>query len=242
MTNNIILQHWNGPLPEWAQIAKKSVEKYAQVIGCDYELVTGYPLGEKLGPNPQKLVYITEKYDYYDKVLMLDMDVMATNVYANAFNRPEIGVLHERAMQGRSRTPASAPELFTLGMPIFFGNYIMTNKEQRIAMREYADWDWLATKVVDSYSGDELVLAWLLKQAKILEGMSIEDMCMRCTGTSYEDITFRKKNRWDRKFTNLPFNADNTCNADKDATFLHFGQNRKHSIPEYAKRIFGLSL
>jgi hypothetical protein len=242
MTNNIILQHWNGPLPEWAQIAKKTLEKYCSVIGCEYELVTGHPLGEALGANPQKLVYITEKYDQYDKVLMLDMDIMATNVYSNAFNRPEIGVLHERAMQGKSRTPASAPELFTLGMPIFFGNYIMTKREQRIAMREYADWDWLATKVVDSYSGDELVLAWLLKQANILEDMSIEDMCMRCTGTSYENIKFRKKNRWDRKFTNLPFNADDSCYADKDATFLHFGQTRKDYIPQYANKIFGLSL
>jgi hypothetical protein len=239
---NIILQHWNGPLPEWAQIAKRSVEKYAEVIGCQYELVTGHPLGEALGPNPQKLVYVTEKYDEYDKVLMLDMDVMATNVYANAFDRPEIGVLHDRAMKGKSRTPGSAPELFTLGMPIFFGNYIMTQRQQRIKMREHADWKCLATKVVDSYSGDEMVLAWLLQQANILEGMSIEDMCMRCSGTSYEDIYFRQVNRYDRKFTNLPFAADETCYADADATFLHFGQPRKNSIPEYAKKIFGSNL
>lgn len=242
MKNNIILQHWNGPLPEWALIAKRSVEKYAEVIGCQYELVTGYPLGEKLGPNPQKLVYVTEKYDQYDKVLMLDMDVMATNIYSNAFDRPEIGVLHDRAMKGKSRTPGSAPELFTLGMPIFFGNYIMTQRDQRIKMREYADWEWLATKVIDSYSGDEMVLAWLLKQANILNGMSIEDMCMRCGGTSYKDIYFRKNNRYDRKFTNLPFGADETCYADQDATFLHFGQHRKNSIPDYAKKIFGSSL
>lgn len=239
---NIILQHWNGPLPDWARVAKKSIEKYADVIGCEYELITGYPLGKALGPNPQKLVYITEKYDQYEKVLMLDMDVMATKVYDNAFDRPEIGVLHDRAMKGKSRTPSSAPELFTLGMPIFFGNYIMTNKNQRISMREHADWDWLATKVIDSYSGDEMVLAWLLQQANILNGMTIEDMCMRCGGTSYEDIYFREENRWDRKFTNLPFQADETCYADKDATFLHFGQNRKHSLPEWANRIFGGSI
>lgn len=239
---NIILQHWDGPLPEWARLAKKTVEMYAERVGASYQLVTGHPLGAKLGPNPQKLVYITEQYDQYEKVLMLDMDVIATNVYANVFHRPEIGVLHDRAMKGKSLTPKAAPELFTLGMPIFFGNYIMTNKDQRIAMREYADWDWLATKVIDSYSGDEIVLAWLLKQANILKDMTIEDMCMRCTGTSYKDITFRTENRWDRKFTNIPFNADHTCIADEDATFLHFGQNRKNSIPKYAEKIFGLLL
>jgi hypothetical protein len=242
MKNNIILQHWNGDLPEWAKVAKKTVERYAEVIGCQYELVTGYPLGEKLGPNSQKLVYITEKYDQYEKVLMLDMDVMATDVYENAFERPEIGVLHDRAMRGKSRTPGSAPELFTLGMPIFFGNYIMTNKQQRIAMREFADWEWLATKVLDTYAGDEMVLAWLLKKANVLEGMSIEDMCMRCSGTSYLDIHIRKENRWDRKFTNLAYDFDDTCNSDKDASFLHFCQFRKNSIPEYAKKIFRSTL
>lgn len=239
---NIILQHWNGDLPHWAVLAKKTVELYAKTIGCDYELVTGYPLGQKLGPNPQKLVYITEKYDQYDKVLMLDMDVIATNVFDNAFERPEIGVLHDRAMKGSSRTPGSAPELFTVGMPIFFGNYIMTTREQRVAMREHANWEWLATKVVDSYSGDEMVLAWLMKQANILDNLTIEQICMRCSGTSHEDIHFRIHNRWDRKFTNLAFGGDHTCSSDPDASLLHFGQHRKHSIPTYVSKYFGETL
>lgn len=237
---NIILQHWNGPLPEWARLAKKTIELYAEKIGCNYELVTGYPLGKALGPNPQKLVYITEEYDQYDKVLMLDMDVIATNVFENAFDRPEIGVLHDRAMKGTSRTPGSAPELFTIGMPIFFGNYIMTNKDQRVAMREYSDWKWLATKVVDSYSGDEMALAWLMQQAGILKDMSIEDICMRCSGTSYKDIYFRTKDRHDRKFTNLAFGwTDDSSNSVADASLLHFGQHRKNSIPSYVAKYFG---
>lgn len=239
---NIILQHWNGPLPVWAQLAKATMEKYAKKVGCEYELITGHPLGEKLGPNPQKVVYVTEKYDQYDKVLMLDMDMIATNVYNDVFQRPEMGVLHERAMQGNSKTPASAPNLFTLGMTIFFGNYIMTTKDQRVAMREYADWDWLATQVVDTYCGDEMVLAWLIQQSGILNGVTIEQMCMRCSGTSYEDIYFRKENRWDRKFTNLAFGGDDSCSSDDDATFLHFGQQRKHSIPQYVRNIHGLSI
>lgn len=233
---NIILQHWNGPLPEWAKYAKNSVENYARTIGCEYELVTGHPLGEGLGPNPQKLVYIQEKYDKYDKVLMIDMDMIATkHPKWNPFDRPEIGVLHDRAMKGKSRTPASAPDLYTLGMPIFFGNYIMTTKFQRMEMRKHADWDWLAKKVIDTYTGDELVLAWLMKQANLLEGLSIPEMCMRCDGSSYLDIHFRVKNRWDRKFTNLAFGGDESNYSDPDATFLHFGQNRKHQIPEYVK-------
>lgn len=235
----IILQHWNGPLPQWAELAKKSVELYAKKIGSDYELVTGYPLGEKLGPNPQKLVYISDRYDEYDKVLMLDMDVIATDKYENVFNYDHIGVLHDRAIKGQSRTPKAAPELFEIGMPIFFGNYIMTRKEQRQKMRKYADWEWLSTKVIDSYSGDEIVLAWLMKKSGILDNIKIEQMCMRCTGSSYQDIHFRTHNRLDRKFTNLPFDFDDTCSASADATFLHFGQHRKKAIPTYIHNIFG---
>lgn len=237
--NNIILQHWNGPLPEWARLAKKSVELYAEKIGCHYKLVEGYPLGISLGPNPQKLVYITEEYDQYDKVLMLDMDVIATDKYENAFDYDQIGVLHDRAMKGSSRTPKAATELFEIGMPIFFGNYIMTTKDQRIKMRQYADWKWLSTKVTDSYSGDEIVLAWLMKKARILNDKTIEQMCMRCTGSSYEDIHFRLHNRIDRKFTNLPFGGDDSCIAAPDASLLHFGQHRKKSIPTYILKYFG---
>jgi hypothetical protein len=236
---NIILQHWNGSLPEWAKLAKKSMELYAEKIGCQYKLVEGYPLGKDLGPNPQKLVYITEEYDQYDKVLMLDMDVIATNVYKDAFLQPEIGVLHDRAMKGESRTPKAAPDLFEIGIPVFFGNYIMTTKDQRVKMREHADWKWLSSKVVDSYSGDEILLSWLMHKAKILDGMSFEQMCMRCTGTSHKDIRFRDHNRMDRKFTNLAFDADESSRSDHDATFLHFGQYRKKSIPTYINKYFG---
>jgi len=106
-------------------------------------------------------------------------------------------------------------------------------------MRDYADWKWLSTKVTDSYSGDEMVLAWLIKKAKILDDKTIEQMCMRCAGTSYKDIHFRTNNRIDRKFANLPFDADSSCAASADASFLHFGQHRKKSIPTYILKYFG---
>ena len=227
---NIILQHWDGAMPEWAQLATKTMKRYAEKIGADYELVTGYPLGKEIGPNSQKMVYLLEKYDKYDQTLMLDMDTIATNVCANVFDRPEIGVLHDRAMKGSSRTPGAAPELYKLGEYVFFGNFIKLNKDQRVAMREHADWDWLATKVVDHYSGDEVVLSYLMYKSNILKGKSIEDVCMRCSGTSYEDIYFRKHSRWDRKFANQPEDSD------PDASIIHFCRGRKAQLPSAVKR------
>jgi hypothetical protein len=78
-----------------------------------------------------------------------------------------------------------------------------------------------------------------MDQAKILEDMSIEQMCMRCAGTSYKDIHFRLNDRIDRKFANLPFDGDNSCIASPEASLLHFGQYRKKSIATYMLNYFG---
>ena len=229
---NIILQHWHGTLPNWAQAAKRTMETYARAIGCEYELVTGYPLGENLGKTTQKLSYLLEKYDRYNKVLMLDMDIIATSVYDNVFDRNEIGVLHHKAMNGNARTSTAAPELFTKGMFIFYGNYVMTTKDQRQAMRKYADWDWLSTKITDDYSCDEMIQAWLMNKSMILENLEVEKICMRCTRSSNNDIVVRDKNRWDKKFSNLPEQSD------KDATFLHFCGTRKKKLIPTVRKIF----
>ena len=60
---NIVLQHWDGDLPDWAVIARDSVKNYAEKIGVEYELVIGNPMGKVHGAHTQKLVYIKEKYE-----------------------------------------------------------------------------------------------------------------------------------------------------------------------------------
>jgi len=233
---NIILQHWNGDMPDWAIAAEKTMRRYAKNIGADYELVRGMPLGEEHGPNSQKLIHLDKKYDSYDQVLMLDMDTIATNIDQNVFDRPEIGVLHDRAMKGSSRTPAAAPSLYKPGAPVFFGNFIKLTTPQRIVLRKHANWDLFAKAVVDHYSGDEIILHYLFHKSGILNGMKYTDMCMRCDGTSADDIYFRKENRWDRKFANQPEDSD------PDASIIHFCRNRKNQIVGTVKKIFGDTL
>lgn len=230
---NIILQHWDGPLPEWADLAQKTMQIYAAAVGCRYELVRGTPLGKKIGPNSQKLVYLDEKYDEYDQTLMLDMDTIATTVYKDVFKIKQIGVLHDRAMQGTSRTPRAAPSLYKPGAPVFFGNFIKLDRQQRKALRAYADWDKLADAVVDHYSGDEIVLHYLFHKSGILDNMKYTDMCMRCDGTSPDDIHFRLFNRWDKKFANQPEDSD------PDASIIHFCRHRKKFLPDAVRKNFG---
>ena len=237
MNRNIILQHWVGSQPSWATVAEKTMRKYAAEIGADYELVGGWPVGHEQGPNSQKLHYLNEKYDKYDQVLMLDMDTIATKKYDNVFDRPEIGVLHDRAMQGPhtarvSRTYHCAPNLYKLGSHIFFGNFIKLKTEQRQKLREHLNWSLFAREVKDQYCGDEIILHYLLHKSEILNGMTFEDVCMRTSGTSYVDIHFRDYNRYDRKFCNQPEDSDN------DASIIHFCAGRKSQLENYVFSIF----
>lgn len=239
MKKNIILQHWDGKLPDWGEITSETVKNYAKNIGADYELVSGMPMGKSHGPHTQKLVYITEKYDSYDQTLMLDMDMFATKNYKNVFEVPRIGVLHDRAMQGLSRTPKAAPKLFKIGKPIFFGNFIKLNKSQRVSLREIWNRDekFISDSVVDHYSGDEIVLHYLFHQSGILNGFRNNELCMRYN----DDYTWRTENRWDRKFANMYQNSPSGPASDKilgdgfdpDASLIHFCRNQKKQIKKY---------
>ena len=240
--NNIILQHWNGDLPKWAQLAERTVRDYANDIGVEYELVRGHPLGKAMGPTPQKLCYLLEKYDKYEYTLMIDMDMIATKQRYNVFDIPQIGVIHGRAMKddGSSMTPTAAPELYKKGEYIFFGNFIKLHRDQRIALREYLDIDYIAPRTLNKYAGDETVLHYLIHKSGVLKDKTIEEVCMRCGGTSYKDIHYRKHNRLDRKFANLSTASNPLVDgSDKDAVFIHFGQARKNNIVNAVKEMYG---
>jgi hypothetical protein len=224
---NIILQHWNGDLPTWAQLAKQSLEKYCESIGCDYELVTGYPLGKEHGPYAQKLIYLNEKYDSYDQTLMLDMDTVATNVYQNVFDVDKIGVLHSRAMKGTSATVEGGKALFKQNEYVFFGNFIKLNLTQRQKLRACLDWSLFEKSVTDFYAGDEIILHYLLHQSGILKLMKPSQVCMRRNDV----LVPRQHNRLDRKFCNLPEDSD------KDASIIHFCSHRKKDIPNFINNL-----
>jgi hypothetical protein len=172
---------------------------------------------------------LDERYDGYDQVLMLDMDMVATEVYEDAFARPEIGVLHDRAMQGTSKTPAGGPGLYKKGAHVFFGNFVKFGKAQRTSLRRHLDIPMLEQEIVNPYTGDEIALHYLLYQSGILDGLSYEDVCMRCSGTSPEDICFRDHNRYDRVFCNM------RRDCDKNASLVHFIRNEKKDILDFLK-------
>ena len=233
---NIILQHFAGTMPKWGIEAEKTMRKYAHATGAEYELVLDFPMGEELGFTPQKLCMLQEKYDKYDQVCMIDMDTIATPEHESFWDRPEIGVLHDRAMGGhnalnavtgephRSRTYNAAPALYKEGAHIFFGNWIKLNREQRVELRKHWDHNLFVLSLKDKHPGDEIILHYLLHRSGILDGKTVKEICMRCEGDDLSKLKFRDHDRHDKKFCNQP--EDSLPNA----SIMHFCAGRKRNI------------
>lgn len=235
MKNNIILQHFDGILPDWAEIATKTVSKYAFEIGVNYELVTGMPLGKEHGPYAQKMIMFDEKYDKYDQVLMIDMDVAATNVFDDVFDVPQIGVLHSRAMISASKASNGWENnpLYKQGEYLFFGSFIKLKTEMRKKLRKYLDWPRFESCIKNQYGSDELILHYLFWKSRLLEGKPFNKICMRRDGASLGDIHVRNYDRFDRKFANQPEDSD------PDASLIHFCADRKLLLKDFICKIHG---
>ena len=231
---NIILQHYDGQLPNWGIFARDTMIKYAEAIGAKYELVTGNPVGWWHGPYAQKMVMLDEKYDEYEQVLMLDMDIAATNVYTDVITIPQIGVLHSRAMTSpkKAKNGWETSSLYKQGSHLFFGNFIKLPKDMRVELRKYLDWPKFNLSIGENrYGSDELILHYLFWNSGILKNKTFYEICMRRDGTSLDDIHIRSYDRFDRKFGNLPEESDH------DASLIHFCANRKRNLIKTIKAL-----
>jgi len=177
---NIILQHWNGRLQPWAKTCKYSIEEYARRVGADYELLQGFPMGDWF-PNTnskpwlviQKMFVLNEKYDEYDTVLILDMDMLFTENFDNIFNYEGVGRLHKVGMKevSGSKNGRKWPKLYTQGEPMFFGNCLKFTRDERIALRSAFD----STVIHNSMSSDglppndEIIMHYCIVKSKALE-------------------------------------------------------------------------
>jgi hypothetical protein len=231
--DNIILQHFDGKLPDWAKVAKKTVERYALEIGVDYEHVVGTPCGKEQGPYTQKMHMLNEKYDDYDQVLMLDMDVAATKTYENIFDIPQIGVLHDRAMKSASNVKNrwENNKLYKQGHHVFFGSVIKLTKDMRKELRKFINWSYFNECINYNYGSDELVLHYLFWNTGLLKDKSYYEICMRRDGVNLSDIHVRNYDRFDRKFANQPEDSE------KNASLIHFCAHRKNFLIPYMKKI-----
>jgi len=103
MSKNIILQHFDGELRELDKLSMENIKVYAESVGADYQLVTGKPFREHLTSPCQKVFMIDEKWDEYDQVLMLDIDMFATKKCPDIFTTEKGIGLYNPIQQGLHR-------------------------------------------------------------------------------------------------------------------------------------------
>ena len=72
---NIILQHWTGPLGELEKLSSENIKAYAEFCGADYKLLRGAVCNYSLSNQSQKMHMLSEEFDDYDVVVMLDIDM-----------------------------------------------------------------------------------------------------------------------------------------------------------------------
>lgn len=138
---NIMLQHWAGPMNELVEKSTKSISAYAESIGADYEFIRGYPfmpkIAHKLDAPCQKLIYLDEKYDEYDYVVMVDADMFVrAGCTANIFT-DDTGIGRHTAIQRALRVNLIGlyPHLGDLDAPYWGGSVFRLSREVRQTLR-----------------------------------------------------------------------------------------------------------
>jgi len=138
MAKNIILQHYNGTLGPLEELSSQNIQKYAQLIGADYRLMTGKPFREFLNNPCQKLVMLDEQFDDWDNVLMLDIDMFTVkHTLENVFDTPGVG-LHVPPWQPKlhARIVAEFRDVASSKHPYWGGAIYKLSKDLRKQLRD----------------------------------------------------------------------------------------------------------
>ena len=130
---------------ELVEKSTKSIESYAKSIGADYEFIRGIPfmphLAHELDPPCQKLIYLDEKYDDYDYVVMVDADMfVSVNCNENIFT-DDIGIGRHTGIQTslRENLVKLFPKYGNIRAPYWGGSVFRLSQTVRKAFRSQLD-------------------------------------------------------------------------------------------------------
>ena len=135
--NNIILQHFDGELRELDKLSVENIKKYAEMVNADYELVTGKPFRKHLTSPCQKVFMLDEKWDKYDDVLMLDIDMFAPkNMNDNIFEEDGIGLYEDVQKRLHNKISSLYPMIANINTPYWGGAIYKMDKRTRQKLRK----------------------------------------------------------------------------------------------------------
>ena len=138
---NIILQHWAGPLNELVEKSNESIRRYALSVNADYEFIRGYPfmprIAHKLDAPCQKLIYLDEKYDEYDYVVMVDSDMFVRKDCTENIFTDDTGIGRHTSIQTalRQNLVGLYPEYGSVDAPYWGGSVFRLARDVRQIFR-----------------------------------------------------------------------------------------------------------
>ena len=140
---NIILQHYTGELGELEKLSQKSMQKYAKMCDAEYQLIQGNVFHPKLSHPCQKMHMLDAKWDEYDIVVMIDIDMfmrkgMTTNIFTEVKG---IGMYTEFQKKLHQGLRGLFPNLIDLRYGYWGGAIWRLEKEWRIKLRNLIDMD-----------------------------------------------------------------------------------------------------
>ena len=126
---------------ELVEKSTESMKAYAESIGADYEFIRGVVfmprIAHKMDPPCQKLIYLDEKYDEYDYVVMVDADMFVrAGCTANIFT-DDVGIGRHTAIQTalRQNLVGLYPDLGSVDAPYWGGSVFRLSRNVRQTLR-----------------------------------------------------------------------------------------------------------
>tara|TARA_B100002019_G_scaffold59522_2_gene51023 strand:- start:544 stop:1212 length:669 start_codon:yes stop_codon:yes gene_type:complete len=135
----IILQHWTGELGELENLSSANIQKYAKFCGADYKLLRGSVFNRGVSTQSQKMHMLSEEFDDYDVVVMMDIDMFVRKgCTANIFT-DETGMGRHYNIQETlvKKLAAKWPLLCNADYPYWGGSCYRLEKDIRQEFRKH---------------------------------------------------------------------------------------------------------
>jgi hypothetical protein len=133
---NLILQHFDGELRELDKLSIGNIQQYAELVGAEYKLITGRPFRGYLTAPCQKVHMLSEEFDEYDNVLMLDIDMFAPiGMNINIFEQKGVGLYEDVQKRLHRQLVENYYPLGSHSAPYWGGAIYKMSKPMRQALR-----------------------------------------------------------------------------------------------------------
>jgi hypothetical protein len=136
---NIILQHYTGKLGELEKLSQESMMNYANECGADYHLINGNKFHPKLSAPCQKIHMLSEEFDEYDIVVMVDIDMFRRIGATGNIFTDDKGIGRHTKIQDRlvNDLQKRFPNLGNSNYPYFGGSIYRLEKDIRLRLRRH---------------------------------------------------------------------------------------------------------